>query len=121
VGGVLTGFGDGSLTEVVGSGSWKDVSGRALIGGKTTVCGGDFGLLNVVQCAAMAASSVGAGGAWRHDAPFGLVGQHRGGSVVAGHGEQSGDQQWRMEQSSDASEFEQMSEMALLFVEVVIE
>jgi hypothetical protein len=59
VGGILTGFGDGSLTEVVGSGSWKDVSGRALIGGKTTVCGGDFGLLNVVQCAAMAASSVG--------------------------------------------------------------
>jgi hypothetical protein len=41
--------------------------------------------------------------------------------VVAGHDEQSGDQQWRMEQSSDASEFEQMSEMALLFVEVVIE
>jgi hypothetical protein len=39
--------------------------------------------------------------------------------VVAGHGEQSGDQQFRAEHSSGTSEFEATGEMALLFVEVV--
>jgi hypothetical protein len=39
--------------------------------------------------------------------------------VVAGHGEQSGDRQWRMEQSSSTTEFEVIGEMVLLFIEVV--
>jgi hypothetical protein len=58
------------------------------------------------------------GGARRHGAPFVPIGRHGGGSVVASHGKQSGDRQWRVEQSSGASEFE-AGEMALLFVEVV--
>jgi hypothetical protein len=34
--------------------------------------------------------ALGAGGARRHGAPFGLVGRHDGGFVVPGHGDQSG-------------------------------
>jgi hypothetical protein len=46
------------VAEVVGTGSWKDGSGGALIGGMTAVCGDNLGLLCVVQHGAMAASSV---------------------------------------------------------------
>jgi hypothetical protein len=49
----------------------------------------------------------------------GAAGWLGGSSVVAGHGEQSGDQQWRMEQSSSTTEFEVIGEMVLLFIEVV--
>jgi hypothetical protein len=41
------------------------------------------------------------------------------GTEAAGHGEQSGNRQWRAEQSSGASEFEATGEMALLLIEVV--
>jgi hypothetical protein len=34
--------------------------------------------------------ALGVGGARHHGAPFGQLGWHGGGSVVAGHGEQSG-------------------------------
>jgi hypothetical protein len=42
--------------------------------------------------------ALGAGGARRDGAPFGPVGWHGCGLVVAGHGKQSSDWQWRVEQ-----------------------
>jgi hypothetical protein len=47
------------VAEVVETGSWKDGSGGALIGGTTAACGDNLGLLGVVQHGAAAASSVG--------------------------------------------------------------
>jgi hypothetical protein len=54
-------LGDGFVAGVVGSGLWKDGSGRALDGGTTVMCDDYFSLLGVVQCAAAMASSVGCG------------------------------------------------------------